>query len=1004
MTDFETRYIEQLPEVTAVSPDALTVVQEEGGPAHKIAIRQLLGRLIATDDVYETEDDINDDLDWPANTISLVYADPDPVRSGWYRKVGASGAGGWVLFQTLSTSGTGAASASYRFAWSVLEPTASLGHAAKSYGDTSLVAAFDSDGDGGFAIWRCVGADGTAAPGSISFVDDEILLTGVGNSGSRRLFQFVAGVGSVIDPRAFGYKPDGETTGQEALLNAILAVAAARNWTVKCQGVHLATATTEVYRAALEAPDLIFKEPAGGFAGALLEVRGATIGTVHHSTVRAEGNNAVPNPGIGEYEFQTPSEATGVIWGPDGQGNSQRHFSVNRLKTGVVITGNTEKHGGITIDAVGNDVAVVEEETDGGSPDSNHIRIAGAYNGMVLVTDNNTSGLYEITHEARIDQGRNLTDPTHRFYDAGLAGLGQTIPEPGIYIRSGKFHNIKINEWRGMNGRCSVFMHKDGGDGFDSGNIDGIGVHNYGIFLWANAGQRLSGKLIIQDQADGRNNYASHDSEDYPCPAVLLGRIYDPSGFEPILQRCLNTYGYQIGNPEPTLADGTVGLYPVGAAFRLAGSMSEEIDGVVYHVNPRTGFYPKNKTFLYVPIAFGSSFFMPTIEGNIVMGDGCQDNSFSIPADFLDKGYGIDDDSAAYGNHVQVRGRTKFSHIGHKPFTRVGAKTVGADSISDYGAMPGAMESERWSSGAPWAVSTAELASISSDVNWKFKRAGLTVLNTTTGNVMVATGSGYADAWKEVNSATTIVPAAHAGLAALLARMSAPPGVQSHWWFVYDRILTDWQDIWADVERFQLLGAHDAQTSLLDWKDAGNDASTNGTLTFEAGRGYTGDGASGYISSPFSPAASAATETNAWVHAHCLALGDTTNGDLVGSYTKTIRLRAAHNANNRAEIGTQAVESFTTAFSTPRSIAASVSGATMKQWDNGVLRDSMATIGITDFPADLDLLRGRDPVAELYRYSDDTLMLIAFGTNPTDDRMARMARLSDDIMFMTGAA
>lgn len=98
----ETRSIEQLPVATAVSPDALTVVQEPGGVAQQLAIRQLLGRLISTDESSETEEDLQDLLDYPANSIGLVFADADPAKNGWYRKTGASGAGNWVQFEKLS--------------------------------------------------------------------------------------------------------------------------------------------------------------------------------------------------------------------------------------------------------------------------------------------------------------------------------------------------------------------------------------------------------------------------------------------------------------------------------------------------------------------------------------------------------------------------------------------------------------------------------------------------------------------------------------------------------------------------------------------------------------------------------------------------------------------------------------------------------------------------------------------------------------------------------------
>jgi hypothetical protein len=100
----ETRTPDQLPPATAVSPDALTTIQEPGGPVQSLPIRALLGRLISTDAAYEeaaAPDGLQGDLDHDENSIGLVFADPDPAKNGWYRKSGAAGAGGWTQFEML---------------------------------------------------------------------------------------------------------------------------------------------------------------------------------------------------------------------------------------------------------------------------------------------------------------------------------------------------------------------------------------------------------------------------------------------------------------------------------------------------------------------------------------------------------------------------------------------------------------------------------------------------------------------------------------------------------------------------------------------------------------------------------------------------------------------------------------------------------------------------------------------------------------------------------------
>lgn len=99
---FETRTPDQLPRVTAISPDALVTVQEEGGPVAAMAVKQLLGRLVQTDTAKETRADLLADLDHPESSVALVYADPDPAKNGWYRKTGGVGAGTWTQFEKLS--------------------------------------------------------------------------------------------------------------------------------------------------------------------------------------------------------------------------------------------------------------------------------------------------------------------------------------------------------------------------------------------------------------------------------------------------------------------------------------------------------------------------------------------------------------------------------------------------------------------------------------------------------------------------------------------------------------------------------------------------------------------------------------------------------------------------------------------------------------------------------------------------------------------------------------
>lgn len=98
-----TQSVDQLARATAVSPDALTAVQEPGGPLQSIEVKRLLGRLIQTDTAKPDRPALEADLWHDANSVGLVYSDAMPTNNGWYRKSGASGAGTWTQFEKLSS-------------------------------------------------------------------------------------------------------------------------------------------------------------------------------------------------------------------------------------------------------------------------------------------------------------------------------------------------------------------------------------------------------------------------------------------------------------------------------------------------------------------------------------------------------------------------------------------------------------------------------------------------------------------------------------------------------------------------------------------------------------------------------------------------------------------------------------------------------------------------------------------------------------------------------------
>lgn len=98
----ETRTIEQLPRAAGVPAGALLPFQVPGSAAQSIELEKVVGHLVQTGTIKTTEALLQASLDFGADTIALVYADPTPAKNGWWRKVGASGAGNWSQFEKLS--------------------------------------------------------------------------------------------------------------------------------------------------------------------------------------------------------------------------------------------------------------------------------------------------------------------------------------------------------------------------------------------------------------------------------------------------------------------------------------------------------------------------------------------------------------------------------------------------------------------------------------------------------------------------------------------------------------------------------------------------------------------------------------------------------------------------------------------------------------------------------------------------------------------------------------
>lgn len=189
----ETRTPDQLPRATAVSPDALVTIQEEGGPVLSLPIAQLFRRVTATDAIRETEAaplGLQGALAFDEHAVGLVTADPDPEKSGWYYKVGASGEGNWVQFEKLSSQAAAIVQALVDAA------AASAATAIQAAKDNSAATGLRFDAPNGFSDAELAFTDLSkwtiTAPGTVT----------ASAAGGRRTMRVANGAAVYIFPRS----------------------------------------------------------------------------------------------------------------------------------------------------------------------------------------------------------------------------------------------------------------------------------------------------------------------------------------------------------------------------------------------------------------------------------------------------------------------------------------------------------------------------------------------------------------------------------------------------------------------------------------------------------------------------------------------------------------------------------------------------------------------------------------------------------------------------------
>jgi hypothetical protein len=111
MTDLRTVSPDELPELSEIPEDLRAVVFSPNGPLQSVGYEKLLTKLIATDLAKPNKAALDADLAHAVDSVALVHGDPTPALNGWYRKLGASGAGSWEQFEELARNARIAAEA-----------------------------------------------------------------------------------------------------------------------------------------------------------------------------------------------------------------------------------------------------------------------------------------------------------------------------------------------------------------------------------------------------------------------------------------------------------------------------------------------------------------------------------------------------------------------------------------------------------------------------------------------------------------------------------------------------------------------------------------------------------------------------------------------------------------------------------------------------------------------------------------------------------------------------
>lgn len=788
------------------------------------------------------------------------------------------------------------------------------------------------------SVWEVYALSGMAGgPNNSTFV------TGVGFilDGVHARFRLI--IDGQTDFWAAGVQCDGVATGQITRLNRLIQASQLVNGRLMACGTLIVDQTINVEDTFLDIPNLKMVG-AVGFNGPMMRLTGPDRITdafefKGHCHGTPDGSWGVTDIGGGALAWNNINlDSVAFEIDGDNSGNSFYHLHASYAGIGARIQGDTEK-ADIHVFAVGCDQAVQELRTSGGTTDTNRIRISGTRCRRLHTSGDDNTGLVDFNFESAVDLGLNIT-----------LSDGTVVPDPRVLVKNGKSSSYS-GELRASNGRLFFLIDRDGSNaahGSDACHFNNLRFQDnvYGTLLWARKCQKLTGRLYGRHVHNGRQNVNEGGSAgvgSIPCPSVRIDQVYQ-GDFSVVLTDCGNREGLRIGD---AAANSGAGLYP--RDWTMGRSVI-----VMRGFNALNATYPTTYNAVVIEKMLRGGLQFDQIEGNIELLEGCQGVRIEVPEVWARR-YKLTAHASATATIV-LRGPIASSDIFFKSWLRAGIDVV-VESLTDYGGAPARYTNGKWII-AGWShLATADqLASISSDLNQRFKRQGVLADDGT--RIWRADGPDADDPWTHYDGTNANTVGYMAATTALIARMATDPGVARK--NIYDRLYFDLDEagLTADLVLLYILGAHEQETALLNLFDADYDLTIAGAPIFTVDRGFTGTGvATDYLDTGFDATVAAEGIGQNDSHLGVFALSNSSVGGMMGSANGRMKVRVASGGSSLIGVNTTSNPGWTTTQSLPRHVVGSrLSSGNHIGYDNGVQAVDSAN-GSTGLPDLVSILK-----------------------------------------------